>query len=117
MSSSSLLAGAVDTLVADSVKGRRVVVSPVAALGTATTAAAGSASAGTYLEGVATGARVITTTAAKTGSLIFVSPANAAAIAAAADASYADTIVDGVSFVLNTGVANGLYNWWIVSPQ
>ena len=115
--SSSLLAASVDTLTADSVKGRRVVVSPVVALGTATTLNAGSASAGTFLEGVATGARTILTTAARTGSLIFVSPANGTAAAAAAVAGYADTIVNGVSFNLNTGVAAGLYNWWIVSPS
>jgi len=110
MSSSSLLAGAVDTLVADSVKGRRVVVSPIGS-----GAAAVNASAGSYTEAAGAGARVISTTAARTGSLFFVTPANAGAAAAAAAAGWIDTIVDGVSFTLNTG-ANGVYNWWIVSP-
>lgn len=109
-----LSSAANSTLVADSVQGRRVVVRPLAAL-TNASLNAGSASAGTFTESVGAGARTILTSAAKTGSLIIVSPADADSAGAAAQGWAATaSIVDGVSFVLNTGANNSVYNWWIV---
>jgi hypothetical protein len=110
MSSSSLLAGAVDTLVADSVKGRRVVVSPIAAV-TSAALNAGNATCGTFdtIAGGAAGYALVVASAA-VGDLVFLTPRDANA-----QVNGARALVTGAGVITITTGGNGVWNWLLVS--
>jgi len=112
MSSSSLLASSVNTLAADTLNGRRVVVNRQAAL-TSAALNAGRATAGTF-DTLAAGAGgyVLVVPEAQIGDLVFLTPRDANGLISGARALV--TGVGGGQITINTG-GNGVWNWLLVS--
>jgi len=112
MSSSSLLASAVNTLAADTLNGRRVVVNRQAAV-TSAALNAGRATAGTF-DTIAGGAAsyILIVPEAQIGDLVFLTPRDGNAQTSGARALV--TGVGGGQITITTG-GNGVWNWLLVS--
>ena len=112
MSSSSLLAASVNTLAADTLNGRRVVVNRQAAV-TSAALNAGLATCGTFdtLAGGAAGYALVVPEA-KVGDVVFLTPRDANA-----QVNGARALVTGAGVITITTGGNGVWNWLLISSS